>query len=83
MPYALCPMPYDPEQRIHNPGIKLCAGAPNHLARSFRDRASLAVRPLTRHRMKRVARAHDAGAERDVLAGQTVGIAAAVPALVC
>ena len=40
------------------------------------------VRPVRRHRRERVAHEHDLRAERDVVAGQRVRVAAAVPALV-
>jgi hypothetical protein len=41
-----------------------------------------AVGPLGDHRIERVARGHDAGGERDLPAGEAVGIAPTVPALV-
>ena len=45
-------------------------------------RQRLAVRPGRGHRAERIRDRHDPGDERDVLAGQPVEVAAAVPALV-
>src|SRR4051812_40721321 len=62
--------------------IELCARAAAELVEGFRRRERLAVGAAADHRIVGVARADDARAERDFLAAQPVGIAAAVPALV-
>src|SRR5262249_35263873 len=51
-------------------------------AKCLVTRKSLAIRPVGRHRVVRVAHEDDARLERDVLAGNPIGIAGAVVALV-
>jgi hypothetical protein len=70
------------EQRRHHPRVELGAGAALELRARLGDRERLAVGPLGDERVPGVAGQHDPRGERDRLARQALGIAAAVPALV-
>ena len=69
-------------QRVDDVGRELRAGVGVQLGDRDLERQRLAVRAVGRHRVEGVAGGDDAGGDRDRLAGQAVGIAAAVPALV-
>ena len=62
-------------------GIELTAGATLELLESGGQADCLPVRAVRHHRRQGVARGHDPTADRDRLAGEPVGIALAVPAL--
>src|SRR5205807_4540612 len=73
---------YDCEQRVDHVRVEVRPAAPHELRLRLLERQRLPVRPVGRHRVEGVAAADDARAERDVLAGEPVRIAAAVPSLV-
>ena len=62
--------------------VELRAGVGAQLVERLGRAAAAAVGPVGDHRVERVADRDDAGAERDLLAREAVGVAAAVPALV-
>ena len=69
-------------ERVDDRGVELLAGAAAQLGQRVFDRVRGAVDAVGHHRVEGVADGDDAGAERDVLAGEAVGVAGAVPALV-
>src|SRR4051794_10340077 len=70
-------------QGFYDPWIELCSGAAAQLCDGRRRRQRLPVRAAAQHRVVGVAGADDAGAERDLLAAQPVGMPEPVEALVC
>ena len=70
------------EEDLDDARVELRAGGLAQAAARLLDREPLAVRPVGRHRVVGVADEDDAGLERDLLAGEAVGVAAAVPVLV-
>jgi hypothetical protein len=70
------------EQRLDDARVELGARAAAQLGLGRRVAEPLAVRPVGDERVVRVAGQDDARGERDVLAGEPVRVAAAVPALV-
>src|SRR3954469_9231376 len=72
----------DAQQRVHDPRVELHAGAraqaPARLAAGQRR----AVGAVARHRVERVGGRDDPRRQRDPVAAQAVGVAAAVPCLV-
>src|SRR5215207_11223599 len=72
----------DPAKRLYHHRVELCPRAVPQLPNCVSVAHRIAVRALGGHGVEGVADGHDAGAERDLVPAQTVGIAAAVPALV-
>src|SRR5215203_1358517 len=70
------------EERIHDNGGELRAAMLPHLLERFLEVEGTLVRALDGHRVPRVRKPDDRGKERYVLAGEPLGIARAVPALV-
>src|SRR5918992_3568579 len=70
------------QQRLHDPWVELGAGHAAQLRPGLVLREGGPVRPRRGHRLVGVTGEDDAGARRYLLAGQPVGIARAVPALV-
>ena len=70
------------EERGDDLGVELRAGAALDLRDRFLERERRAVEAVGRHRVEGVGDEDDARAERDLLAGEAVGVALAVPALV-
>src|SRR5687767_6519312 len=70
------------QERLNDLRVELRAGALAQLAKGVAVRHGLAVRAVARHRVVRVAGEDDPAAHRNGVAGQAVGVAAAVPALV-
>ena len=66
----------------HDRGVELRARAARELGAGVLERQRLAVRAVGRHRVEGVAGADDPRLDRDVVAGEAVGVAGAVPALV-
>src|SRR4029077_14117985 len=62
--------------------VELAAGALAEPAHRLAMAETVAIGPIAGHRVIRVADEDDARLERDVLAGDAVGVALAVPALV-
>src|SRR5215211_1967695 len=75
-------LPQHLEQRAHDVRVELVARAPLKLLPRRRRAHALAVGAVARHGVVGVASEDDAGPERDLLAGEAIRIAAAVPALV-
>src|SRR5436190_5791750 len=69
-------------ERFDDVRIELAPGEPRDLVDRFLPGPPGAIRPVTRHRVERVRDGEDARAERNCVAFELVGIAAAVPALV-
>ncbi len=70
------------QQRRHDPRVELGAGAALELDARLGDRERSAVGTIGDERVPGVAGQHDPRGERDRLAREAVGVAAAVPALV-
>src|SRR5512133_1027793 len=73
---------HDGQQRGDDVPVELRAGVGAQLVGRLLRREGVAVAAIAGHRVPGVAREDDAGPERDALAGQAVGVAAAVPAFV-
>src|SRR5689334_19768365 len=69
-------------EHVHDPRVELAPGAAPELVERLGLAEHAPVRAHLAHRAVRVADGDDPGAERDRLALQLVGVAAAVPALV-
>src|SRR5205085_8245060 len=69
-------------ERAHDARIELAAGPAEDLFRRPIPVERCAVRPVARHRVERVGKREDTRADRDVVAGEPVGISPPVPALV-
>lgn len=67
---------------LHDVGVELRPGAPPELGECVGGTHGAAVRAIGCHRVVGVADGDDPRAEWDVLAGELIGVAAAVPALV-
>ena len=70
------------EEGVDDSGRELGAGVAAQLGKRVGLRHRGLVAAIAGHRRVRVADEHDLGAERDLVAGELVGIAGAVPALV-
>ncbi len=70
------------DERIHDDRVELAAGAALQLGQRVVERERAPVGPRAGHRLQRVAGGDDPRAERDLVAGEAVGVALAVPALV-
>src|SRR5207248_297129 len=62
--------------------VELAAGALREPAHGLAVAEAVPIRPVGRHRVVRIANEDDPRLERDVLAGEAVGVARAVPTLV-
>jgi hypothetical protein len=76
------PRPRRPDERGDDARVELRAGAAHELGDRVIVRHGRAVRAVRGHRVVGVAGEDDAAAERDLLAGEPVGVAGAVEALV-
>src|SRR5205085_128718 len=72
----------DLEQRLRHTGIELASSAVAQFLKRFRRGHARAVRPIRGHRVPGVAREHDPAGERYLLARESIGITASIPALV-
>jgi len=70
------------EERVHDMWGELRPAAIAHLLRRLLARQRAVVRAVCRHRVPRVGETHDARLDGNVVAGEPIGIALAVPALV-
>jgi hypothetical protein len=75
-------MRHDGLKRVDNLLIELDAAPANDLPHALAHGLSSAIRPVVRQRVERIGHRHDTARDRDVVAGELLGVPGAVPPFV-